>query len=132
MTTRGERRREAFEELRAILTGGDYGIDFILVEGTRDVDALRFLSVTAPIDVFSHVGQVEHDVAASIAARTQSVLVLTDFDDTGISLAKRITELLTTEGVRVQIDLRRKIGKLMGVLGLKTVESLDDWEKKNG
>jgi 5S rRNA maturation endonuclease (ribonuclease M5) len=131
MTTRGERQREAFEELRAILTGGDYGVDFILVEGTRDVDALRFLGVTAPIDVFSHVGQAEHDVAASIAIRTRNALVLTDFDDTGISLAKRITELLAVEGVRVQIDLRRKIGKLMSVLGLKTVESLDDWEEKN-
>lgn len=132
MTLRGERQREAFEKLKAILTGGEYDVEFILVEGARDVDALRFLGVTAPIDVFSHVGQMEHDVAESIAKRTRSALVLTDFDETGIGLAKRITELLAAEGVRVQIDLRRKIGRLMGVLGLKTLESLDDWKAKNG
>jgi 5S rRNA maturation endonuclease (ribonuclease M5) len=131
MTSREERRREAFEELKAILAGGDYGIEFILVEGVRDVEALRFIGVTAPIDVFSHVGQLEHDVASRIAARTRSALVLTDYDATGISLAKRITELLAAEGVSVQVDLRRKIGRLMGVLGLKTVESLDDWVEKN-
>lgn len=132
MTIRRERQREAFEELKAILTGGDYDVEFILVEGVRDVEALRFLGVTAPIDVFSHVGKLEHDVASRIAARTKSALILTDFDATGISLAKRITELLTAEGVHIQLDLRRKIGKLMGVLGLKTVESLDDWEERNG
>ncbi len=131
MTTRSERQREAFDELKAILTGGDYGVDFILVEGTRDVDALRCLGVTTPIDVFSHVGHAEHDIAAHISAKTRCVLVLTDFDEKGVSLARRITELLAAEGVQVQAELRRKIGCLMEVLGLKTVESLDNWEEKN-
>jgi len=131
MTTRSKRQREAFDELKAILTGGGYEVEFILVEGTRDVDALRYLGVTAPIDVFSHVGQVEHDVATNISTKTRSVLVLTDFDETGVGLARRITELLVAEGVQVQIELRRKIGCLMGILGLKTVESLDNWGVKN-
>lgn len=127
LTTRSERQKEAFDEVKAILTGGDYGVEFILVEGTRDVEALRFLGVITPIDVFSHVGLTEYDVAIQISAQTRCVLVLTDFDETGKSLAKRVTELLAAEGVRVQVELRRKIGKLMGVLGLKTLESLDDW-----
>ena len=131
MTPRGERQREAFDYLKAILIGGDYGVEFILVEGTRDVEALRFLGVTTPIDVFSHVGQAEHDVAAHISAKTRSVLVLTDFDEKGVSLAKRLTGLLAAEGVQVQVELRRKIGQLMSILGLKTVESLDDWVAKN-
>ncbi len=131
MTTRSERWREAFDELKVILTGGGYEVEFILVEGTRDVDALRFLGATVPIDVFSHVGQVEHDVAANLSAKTRSVLVLTDFDETGASLARRITELLVAEDVQVQIELRRKIECLMGILGLKTVESLDNWGVKN-
>jgi 5S rRNA maturation endonuclease (ribonuclease M5) len=131
MTPRNERQREAFDELKAVLTRGDYRIEFILVEGTRDVDALRFIGVTRSIDVFSHVGQAEHDIATYISAKTQSILILTDFDRTGVSLAKRITALLTAEGVQVQIDLRRRIGQLMGILRLKTIESLDDWVVKN-
>jgi 5S rRNA maturation endonuclease (ribonuclease M5) len=131
MTTRDERQREAFEELKTILTGGDIGVEFILVEGARDVDALRFLGISTPIDVFSHVGQTEHDVATHISAQTRSVLVLTDFDETGKGLAKRLTELLAAEGVEIQVDLRKKIGKLMDILGLKTLESLDDWVIRN-
>jgi len=132
MTTRGKRQREAFNELKVILTGEDYSIDFILVEGTRDVEALRFLGVDKPIDIFSHFGHAEYDIAASISKKTRCVLVLTDFDEKGRSLARRITELLAAEGVQVQIDLRRKIGCLMSILGLTSVEALDNWELKNG
>jgi len=124
--TRGERQREALDELEATLRGEDEPIGFILVEGIRDVKALRFLGVIAPIDVCSHVGQAEYDIAASISVKTNSVLVLTDFDETGGAQAKRLTELLTAEGVQVQVGLRRKIGRLMGILGLKTVESIDN------
>jgi len=130
MTTRSERQREAFDKLKSVLTGGDYEIHFLLVEGARDVDALRVLGVTTPIDVFSHVGYVEHDIALHISKKTRCVLILTDFDKTGVGLEKRITPLLVAEGVRVQVDLRKKIGRLMGVLGLKTIESLDDWMAK--
>jgi 5S rRNA maturation endonuclease (ribonuclease M5) len=126
MPTRSERQRETLDELEAILRGEDEPIEFILVEGTRDVEALRFLGVTAPIDVCSHVGQAEQDIAANISERTYSVLVLTDFDQTGRNQSKRLTELLAAEGVQVQVGLRRKIGQLMGILGLKTVESIDN------
>jgi 5S rRNA maturation endonuclease (ribonuclease M5) len=131
MTTREERQREARDELKAILSGEDYEVEFILVEGTRDVEALCFLGVTTPIDVFSHIGQAEQDVAARISLKTRSILILTDFDEKGVILAKRLTKLLTAEGVMVQVELRKKIERLMGILGLKTVESLDDWVVKN-
>ncbi len=126
MPTRSERQTEALEELNAVLRGEDEPIEFILVEGTRDVEALRFLGVTAPIDVSSHVRKAVHAIADNISTKTRSVLVLTDFDEAGRAQAKRLTELLTAEGVHVQIDLRKKIGRLMGVLDLKTVESIDN------
>jgi len=132
LTARLQRQREAFDELKQILTSEDYGIDFILVEGTRDVDALRALGVTLPIDVYSHIRYMEHDIALYISKKTRYMLILTDFDDTGVKLAKRITALLTAEGVRVQADLRKKIGQLMGILCLRTIESLDDWMEKYG
>ena len=54
MTTRRERQREAFEGLKEALTEPE--VEFILVEGVRDVEALRILGVATRIDVFSHVG----------------------------------------------------------------------------
>src|SRR5512137_95050 len=113
MTTRTERQREAQDELKAILSGEDYEVEFILVEGTRDVKALRFLGVTTPIDVFSHVRQVEHDIVVHVSSRTRSILILTDYDEKGMILARRLTELLTAEGILVQVELRKKIGRLM-------------------
>ncbi len=129
MVTRGERQKEAFEQLKEVLT--DTEVEYILVEGARDVGALRFLGVTIPIDVFSHVGMTEHGIAEEVAAKAETVLVLTDFDEKGIALTKRISELLTAEGVRVQWELRRKIRRLVGILGVKTIEALDNWVEKD-
>ena len=126
MPTRSERQNEALEKLESILRGEDEPIEFILVEGTRDVEALRFLGVTTTIDVSSHVRRAEPAIADNISTKTRNVLVLTDFDETGRNQAKRLTELLIAEGVHVQIELRRKIGRLMGILDLKTVESIDN------
>ncbi len=129
MVTRGERQREAFEELKELLTSTE--VEYILVEGIRDVEALRVLGVTIPIDIFSHVGMTEHGIAEEIATKARTVLILTDFDEKGISLAKRMSELLVAEGVRVQWELRKKISRLIGILGVKTIEALDDWVEKD-
>ena len=126
MPTRSERQSEALEKLESVLRGEDEPIEFILVEGTRDVEALRFLGVTTPIDVSFHVRRAEPAIADNISTKTRNVLVLTDFDETGRNQAKRLTGLLMAEGVHVQIELRRKIGRLMGILDLKTVESIDN------
>ena len=123
MPTRSDRQSEALEKLESVLRGEDEPIEFILVEGTRDVEALRFLGVTTPIDVSFHVRRAEPAIADNISTKTRNVLVLTDFDETGRNQAKRLTELLIAE---VQIELRRKIGRLMGILDLKTVESIDN------
>jgi 5S rRNA maturation endonuclease (ribonuclease M5) len=124
--TRRERQQEALEEIKNILRGGDAEVGIILVEGSRDADALRALGASIEVEVSSHVSQTEHDVAKGLADKTGSVLVLTDFDRKGRYQATRLSQLLEAEGVRVNRELRRKIGKLMGILGVKTVESLDN------
>ena len=126
MTFRRERQREALEEIKNILRSEDKEIGIILVEGSRDANALRILGATFEVEISSHVGQNEHDVADDLSEKTRSVLVLTDFDQKGIYQAARLSDLLEAEGVRVHRELRRKIGMLMGIIGIKTVESLDD------
>lgn len=126
MNTRRERQREALEDIKSILRGEDGEIGIILVEGPRDAEALRILGSSVKVEVSSRVGQTEPDVANGLAEKTRSVLVLTDFDEEGRKQAARLSELLEAEGVRVRRELRRKMGRLMGILGVKTVESLDD------
>ncbi len=130
MNTRRERQREALEDMKSILRGEDGEIGIILVEGPRDAEALRILGSSVKVEVSSRVGQTEPDVANGLAEKTRSVLVLTDFDEEGRKQAARLSELLEAEGVRVRRELRRKMGRLMGILGVKTVESLDDAAEK--
>ena len=126
MTTRWERRSEALEELKSILTEKHQDVELVLVEGHRDVEAIKKLGAFMPVEVSSHIGKIEHDVATDLSHKTREILILTDFDEEGGSKAKRLSRLLEAEGVNVHRELRRKFGKLMGVLGVKTIESLDD------
>ncbi len=126
MNTRRERQREALEDIKSILRGEDGEIGIILVEGPRDAEALRILGSSVKVEVSSRVGQTEPDVANGLAEKTRSVLVLTDFDEEGRKQAARLSELLEAEVGRGRRERRRKMGRLMGILGVKTVESLDD------
>jgi 5S rRNA maturation endonuclease (ribonuclease M5) len=87
------------------------------------------------VEVSSHVGEIPYDTADRLAHKTRNVLILTDFDREGSAMAGRLSKLLEGEGVVVDRSLRRKIGSIMGILGIKTVESLDDVveaEARNG
>lgn len=126
MTSRWERQSEALEELKAILTEKHQDVELVLVEGHRDVEAIKKLGAFMPVDVCSHIGKTEHDIATELSLRTREILILTDFDEEGRSKAKRLSQLLEAEGVNVHRELRRKFGRLMGVLDVKTIESLDD------
>jgi len=129
MIQRKQRQIEALEEVKTLLRDANDEIEMILVEGTRDEDALRFLGYSGIVEVCSHIDQTEQDIAIKLAENVSNVLVLTDFDDKGKMKANRLSDLLEAESVRVYRDLRRKIGKLMGVLGIKTIESLDNIAK---
>ena len=126
MTTRWERQRVALEELKAILTEKHEDVELVLVEGHRDAEAIKRLGAFMPVDLCSHTGKTEHDIVADLSSKTREILILTDFDEEGRSKAKRLSQLLEAEGVHVLNELRRKFGRLMGVLDLKTIESLDD------
>jgi 5S rRNA maturation endonuclease (ribonuclease M5) len=126
MTTRWERQHEALEELKAILTEKHEDVELVLVEGHRDVEAIKKLGAFMPVELSSHTGKTEHDIVADLSRKTREILILTDFDEEGRSKAKRLSQLLDAEGVNVRRELRRKFGRFMGVLGVKTIESLDD------
>jgi 5S rRNA maturation endonuclease (ribonuclease M5) len=126
MVTRRERQREALEELKAILAGEHEEVKLVLVEGHRDVEAIKNLGTSMIVELNSHTGKTEHDIANDLSYKTRDVLVLTDFDEKGRSKAKRLSQLLEADGVHVHHELRRKFGRLMGILGVKTIESLDD------
>ena len=119
-------RREAMEELQKLLCELNNYIDLVLVEGLRDVEAVKRLGCVSEIEVLSHRGVNDFDLADQIAAKYASVLVLTDYDEEGLNLNKRFTGLLEHKGVHVETGLRQRIGRLMARIGVYAIEDLDN------
>jgi 5S rRNA maturation endonuclease (ribonuclease M5) len=123
---RVEERREALRGLRDLLLEAEESRELIVVEGMRDVAALRALGYGGEIEVYSRCGLLEADLVESFAERGSTILILTDFDEEGRRLSRRLARHLEMRGVRVDRRLRREVGRLMALLGVYAVEALDD------
>ena len=120
------RRKEALEKLILLLSEIHNYVDVLIVEGIRDVDSLRALGCQADIEVLSHVGINDYDLAEQIASKYNHVLILTDFDEEGLNLNKKFSMILERRGTVVETGLRRRIARLMNTIGVYAIESLDN------
>ena len=94
----------------------------ILIEGKKDENALKKLGVKgnfikvsgSPLKLFE---------VAEIAAKSPKVIILTDFDNKGSELAKRLSEDIQRLGSHPNLNIRRII---MGITRrfIKDIESL--------
>lgn len=98
----------------------------MLVEGLRDVESVKALGCISEVEVLSHSGVNDFDLAEEISSKYSSVLILTDFDEEGLNLNKRFTSILEHKAVRVETGLRRHIGRLMARIGVYAIEALDN------
>jgi 5S rRNA maturation endonuclease (ribonuclease M5) len=119
-------RKVALEELSSTLKEIHNYVDVILVEGLRDADSLKALGYSENIETLNHPGVNDYDLADRIASRYSSVLVLTDFDEEGLALNKRFSTLLEHKGVKIEYGTRNRVGRLMAMIGVYAIESLDN------
>ena len=101
-------------------------VDVVLVEGPRDVESLKKLGYTGKIITSSATNINDYDLMTDISSKYRHVLILTDFDQEGLMLNKRFTEILEHEGVKVEKGLRRMVGRLTATIGVYAIESLDN------
>ena len=94
----------------------------VLVEGERDVAALRALGLDGEL-MTVHRGASLVQVADDVARSHRSVIILTDWDRKGGLLARRLADLLVGLGVKVDVDLRRRLARLARG-EVRTVEAL--------
>jgi len=123
-------KREAFTDLKSVLEEAEKEVDAIIVEGARDVEALRRLGFHGRIETRSKVGVSEEDLIEQLSGNSDTVVVLTDFDGEGRRLNRHLSMLLERRGVRVEARIRRTVGRLMAALGVNTVEALDNAERQ--
>ncbi len=123
---RDEQRREALEDLRRLLQEAEEAGEIILVEGIRDLKALRALGYKGEVELYSQHGLLEIDLVEGFADSMKTILILTDFDEEGRRLYRRLARHLELRGVRIDQRLRREFGHLMTLLGIHAIEALDD------
>lgn len=121
-----QRRKQALEELIALLSEIDTYTDLIIVEGPRDLESLISLGFRSNIEILSHTGIGDYELAEIIASKYSSVLILTDFDEEGLILNQKFAKILELKGVKVEKNLRKKFRKLMSMICVYTIEALDN------
>ena len=104
----------------------EYLADVVVVEGPRDVEAFRNLGFEGRVTICSKVGVSDADLAESLADRDSKVVILTDFDEEGRELNRRLSRLFERRGIKVERGLRREAGRLMAYVGVYAIEALDD------
>ncbi|MGB9622678.1 MAG: toprim domain-containing protein [Candidatus Bathyarchaeia archaeon] len=125
-------RFQALLDLIELLSSIDSSVDAVIVEGARDQEALRILGFEGAIEMHSMKGFSEEELVEEIGSKYKSVLLLTDFDEEGRQLNKRLTRSFERRGVKVDLGLRRVIGRLMATLGVYSVEDLENIKSRIG
>ena len=118
---------EALEELIASLIDASCQGAAVIVEGRRDLQALRALGLPGPVIMASRRPALQ---LAEDAARSYSqIILLTDWDRKGDEMCKTIELHLRSVGSRPDREIRSRLGKLVKK-EIKDVESLSRYAEK--
>ncbi len=82
----------------------------ILVEGERDVEALRALGCAGEIVKLNRGESLER--AAQSLSLYGDVILLLDWDEKGVELTARISVLIRAHGARPHLDIWRRLSAL--------------------
>ncbi len=114
---RAEDIMEVIDELREL---GNR--ETIVVEGSRDRDALRILGITGSITVLND-GHSIVETCEMMSREFEKVYIMMDWDRKGGELSRVLTEQLTALGTHWSMEERRKIASLCKK-DIKDVESI--------
>lgn len=117
---------QALERLTRLLGELETLVDVVIVEGPRDLEALRQLGFRGVISIFSQVGVPNADFIDATSREHGSVAILTDFDEEGRKIDLALSEGFERRGLRVEKELRYEMGRIMAALRVYAIESLDN------
>ena len=118
---------EALEELIASLLDASYQGAAIIVEGRRDLQALRALGLPGPVIMASRRSAL--DLAEDAARSYPQIILLTDWDSKGDEMCETIDYHLRSVGSRPDKEIRSRLKKLVKK-EIKDVESLSQYAQR--
>jgi len=120
------RRKNAIRELEQLMQELPGLVDIVVVEGFRDIQALRSLGYTGSIEELNRSGFNDFDLADDLVSNYTRVLLLLDFDEEGLRLNRHFNQILERMGAKVEYGLRKEFGRLMAAAGAYAIEDLDN------
>jgi 5S rRNA maturation endonuclease (ribonuclease M5) len=127
LSTRYEKKLEILSEILQKLSKKTELNIPVIVEGKKDVSALRRLGIRAEAVCIRNVGKVLVDCLDDVKA--EEVILLVDFDDYGVTLAKNIIQYLEGKGVKVNFIFWKQI-KAIVKRDVKDIEGLPSYLEK--
>ena len=115
---------EALEELIATLLDASCQGAAVIVEGRRDLQALRALGLPGPVIMASRRPAL--DLAEEAARSYAQIILLTDWDRKGDEMCRTIERHLRSMGSRPDGEIRSRLRKLVKK-EIKDVESLSQY-----
>lgn len=109
-------RQEVEEELLALLD--KIKGEQVIVEGKRDKKVLCLLAFSNVITINKGI----YETAERLKGK--QVIILTDFDNEGRQIAKKLYLFLQSLGFKVDRETRRKIGLLFTRMSIRKIEEI--------
>jgi len=100
----------------------NYNVDAVVVEGPHDKKTLKLLGYKKPILICSKPSH--NELADLVTKKFSNVVILTDFDEQGTLLNKRLSKLIEKGGVKVDRFYRRRFQKLFKEARISTIEGI--------
>ena len=122
VTEEEHRKHEVYRNLEQLASEMNYTVDAVVVEGPHDKKTLKLLGYNKPIILCSRLSH--NEVTDRAAKKFSNVSILTDFDEQGNLLNKKLAKLFETRGVRVDRFYRRRFRKLLKKAKISTIESI--------
>lgn len=116
-----------FQELQNVLEELKEDKRKKIVEGERDKKALEKFQV-------KKIRTINSTPLREITSGTKEkeVIILTDYDKTGKKLSKNLIRLYRAEGIKTDLDYKRRLGKLKGISEIEEIPSKYEELKKRG
>lgn len=118
-----------YKELECILEEMNHEVDVIIVEGSRDERAIRKMGFEKDIIRYSDSKLRDVQFVDKVAKLYDCVTILTDYDRAGKRANKRLSVQLESL-VRLEKRYRAEIGSILGLSGMKTIESIHSLGKR--
>jgi len=120
----GEYYNDLLVKINDLICDVNYRIAAVIVEGANDEKALKDFGLKRPVIRYSDSKLPTFAFIEELVSgyRSQTLLVLVDFDSEGEKIARRMSNDLETRGVRVEQFLRKQFASIFRREGILRVE----------